>query len=125
MIADYQKVFKALGEPTRLRIIKVLSVQDMCVCELSAVLDMLQPRVSQHLRVLKEAGLVRESREAYWIYYSLDRQKLAGVWSDFQEFLNSPLTQLSEFQKEAEAIAGLEQNERVVETKNRLKRIKS
>lgn len=70
------KAFKALGEPTRLKIIKMLAIQGMCVCELSEVLGMLQPRVSQHLKILKEAELVEETKEGYWVYYSLNRANI-------------------------------------------------
>jgi len=75
MLESFQKVFKALGEPTRLKILKLIYTQPMCVCELSAVLDMLQPRISQHLRILKEAGLVSERKEGYFTYYNLQTKR--------------------------------------------------
>ena len=61
---DFVKLCKALGEPTRLKILRLLAIRPMYVCELNVVLDMSQPRISQHLRVLKEAGLLGETREA-------------------------------------------------------------
>lgn len=60
MLERMATTFKALGEPTRLKIVKLLSVQELCVCELEAVLNISQPRVSQHLKVLRVAGIVRE-----------------------------------------------------------------
>jgi ArsR family transcriptional regulator len=80
MIEKYTKFFKALGEPTRLKILKLLVEKEMCVCELMDVLDMNQPRISQHLRVLKEAGVIKERKQAQWIYYSL-------CCSDFHDFI--------------------------------------
>lgn len=61
---NYVKILKALGEPTRLKILKLLSIRPMYVCELESVLQMTQPRISQHLRTMKEAGLVIEKKEA-------------------------------------------------------------
>ncbi len=118
---QYQKVFKALGEGTRLKIIKLLSVQSFCVCELAAALDMLQPRISQHLRILKEAGLVSERKEAYWNYYSLETEFITQVLSEFEVFLDKPLEDLPELGNAAEKISCLDEDQRVKETKTKLK----
>jgi len=67
-------VLKLLGDKTRLTIVAVLSQRECCVCELLEVFDMSQPSISQHLRKLKDAGLVKEARRAQWIYYSLNSQ---------------------------------------------------
>lgn len=64
-------VFKALSDETRLRVIKLLEERELCVCELIQVLEMSQPRISRHLGVLKNAGLVNDRREGKWVYYSL------------------------------------------------------
>ena len=82
MIDKYTKFFKALGEPTRMKILKLLADREMCVCELMDVLDMNQPRISQHLRVLKEAGVLKERKQAQWSYYSL-------CCSDFHDFIQA------------------------------------
>lgn len=82
MIQKYTKFFKALGEPTRIKILKLLAEREMCVCELMDVLEMNQPRISQHLRVLKEAGVLKERKQAQWIYYSL-------CCSDFHDFIQA------------------------------------
>jgi DNA-binding transcriptional ArsR family regulator len=62
---------KALSDETRLRLMKLLEGGELCVCELMQVLDMSQPRISRHLGVLKNAGLVDDRREGKWVYYSL------------------------------------------------------
>lgn len=64
-------IFKALSDETRLRVLKLLQERELCVCELIQVLDMSQPRISRHLSVLKNAGLVDDRREGKWVYYSL------------------------------------------------------
>ena len=64
-------IIKALSDETRLRVIKLLEERELCVCELIQVLDMSQPRISRHLSVLRNAGLVDDRREGKWVYYSL------------------------------------------------------
>lgn len=65
------KVFKALGDPTRLRIVKLLENGELCVCQLIAVLGMGQSRISRHLAILKEAGLIEDQRKGKWVHYRL------------------------------------------------------
>lgn len=72
------ELYKALGDETRLKIIQMLSKQEMCVCEIIDRLDKSQPAVSHHLKILKQAGLVVDSRDGKWIYYSL----YDGVFED-------------------------------------------
>jgi ArsR family transcriptional regulator len=71
--------FHALSDPTRLQIVEMLSHGERCVCELQDVLDAAQSRLSFHLRVLKDAGLVTDRREGRWIHYALDRDALDGI----------------------------------------------
>ncbi len=66
---DAVKVFKALADPTRLRIVRLLRQGELCVCELMFVLEMEQSRVSHHMRILREAGLAEDRREGRWIIY--------------------------------------------------------
>jgi len=63
--------FHALSDPTRLRIIQRLLTGERCVCELTDSLDAAQSRLSFHLRVLRDAGLVRDRRAGRWVYYAL------------------------------------------------------
>jgi DNA-binding transcriptional ArsR family regulator len=69
--------FKALGHPVRLQIVAILKEQEACVCQLEQLLRRRQAYVSQQLRVLKEAGLLRERREGQFIFYSLAQPGLA------------------------------------------------
>nr|WP_028399680.1 metalloregulator ArsR/SmtB family transcription factor [Ectobacillus panaciterrae] len=68
------QALKLLGDKTRLTMVGILKHRECCVCEFLEVFDMSQPSVSQHLRKLKDAGLVREERRGQWIYYSLNLQ---------------------------------------------------
>lgn len=65
------RILKALGDQTRLRILKLLLKRDLCVCEIEAALDLPQSKISRHLTVLRSAGLVEDRREGQWIFYSL------------------------------------------------------
>lgn len=69
--------FQALSDPIRLRILGLLADGERCVCDLMSELDAAQSRLSFHLRVLKDAGLVASRREGQWIYYTLQRDVLA------------------------------------------------
>jgi len=64
-------VFKALSEETRLRILVLLSERELCVCQLESALGLSQVKVSRHLSVLRNAGLVNDRREGLWVFYSL------------------------------------------------------
>ncbi|MCU0244759.1 MAG: metalloregulator ArsR/SmtB family transcription factor [Acidobacteria bacterium] len=66
---DIIKIFKALSDPTRLRIMILLLRKDLCVCELTFILGMEQSRVSHHTRVLREAGIAEDVRDGRWIIY--------------------------------------------------------
>jgi ArsR family transcriptional regulator len=68
-MTDMLRVFKSLSDRTRLRIIRLLLERDLCVCELMFVLEMAQSRVSHQLRILRDAGLVEDTREGQWIIY--------------------------------------------------------
>lgn len=66
-------VLKALAEPNRWRIVELLSCEELCVCHLAEDLDLAQPLVSHHLKVLRDAGLVESEKHRQWTYYRLRR----------------------------------------------------
>ena len=64
--------FKALADPARVAIVnRLAAAEEVCVCDLNAALELSQPTVSHHLRVLREAGLVESSRRGTWAFYRL------------------------------------------------------
>jgi ArsR family transcriptional regulator, arsenate/arsenite/antimonite-responsive transcriptional repressor len=69
--ARVAELCQVLSDATRLAILELLRDGERCVCELTAALDAAQPRLSFHLRVLKDAGLVSDRREGRWAYYTL------------------------------------------------------
>jgi arsenate reductase len=72
-------VLRALADPTRLEICRRLAAEELCVCHLVEDLQLGQPLVSHHLKVMKEAGLVKTRRHSYWTYYRLVPQALSAV----------------------------------------------
>lgn len=72
-VADVEAlgIFQALGDENRLRIVEALRAGEACVCELQADLGLGQSLLSHHLRVLREAGVVRDRREGRWVHYAL------------------------------------------------------
>lgn len=72
-------LFQALSDQTRLSIIQRLRFGERCVCDLTDALDAAQSRLSFHLKVLKEAGLVTDRRDGRWMYYTLNTDALAEV----------------------------------------------
>jgi ArsR family transcriptional regulator len=73
------RVFRALSDPTRLSILERLRYGERCVCELTDALDAAQSRLSFHLKVLKDAGLVSDRREGRWMYYTLEPDALTEL----------------------------------------------
>jgi ArsR family transcriptional regulator len=71
---DIVKVFKALADPTRLRIMLLLRRRELCVCELMHILEMEQSRVSHHMRVLRDAGIAEDVRQGRWILYRVPEE---------------------------------------------------
>lgn len=112
------KIFKSLGEPTRLKILKLLTVRPMYVCELEAILNISQPRISQHLRVLKEAGLVKENKQAQRTFYNFDVNMLEKELKEFVVFLRTGINDLPSFAQEAQALEQLSCNEQVARCKS-------
>jgi len=72
---DFIKVAKAVSDPNRVKIMKMLQHKTMCVCELKTALGVAQPTVSKHLKILEEAGFVQYSKEDKWVNYSLSDGK--------------------------------------------------
>jgi ArsR family transcriptional regulator len=75
-VKELLSVFKALSDETRLRIVKLLENGELCVCHIVAAVDMSQSKISFHLRVLKEAGLVKDRRDGKWTHYRLNESDL-------------------------------------------------
>ncbi len=73
-VRPISRLFKALGDETRLRIVALLSHGELCVCHLEAALNLTQPTASRHLALLRSADVVDTRRDGSWVYYRLAEQ---------------------------------------------------
>jgi DNA-binding transcriptional ArsR family regulator len=76
MAKEQSRLFKALADETRLRILKLLEVREMCVCEVMVALSLTQPTASHHLGILENVRLVKERKEGKWVFYRIANSKL-------------------------------------------------
>ncbi|AFV01192.1 MULTISPECIES: metalloregulator ArsR/SmtB family transcription factor [unclassified Dehalobacter] len=104
----FESRFKALGEPTRLNIIKLLSFKDLCVCELEEIMQISQPRISQHLKVLKQSGLVKERKEGQRRVCSLNTALLNNTMEEFMDYIAKPLQEIPELNEAYERLVDLD-----------------
>jgi DNA-binding transcriptional ArsR family regulator len=79
------KALKALADERRLKILQLLSTNDLCVGALAKHLGISKPAVSQHLQLLRKAGLVKGEKRGYWTHYIVDREALNQVASQISE----------------------------------------
>jgi len=88
-IEELAEVFKALSDPTRMRLVRLLGESEgaLCVNALARILGVTQSAVSQHLRVLRQAGLVQGERRGHFVHYSLDRGGLEQYKARLRETL--------------------------------------
>jgi ArsR family transcriptional regulator, arsenate/arsenite/antimonite-responsive transcriptional repressor len=79
--AGYARLFKALSDETRVEILGLLAgcEGELCACEIEGHFELSQPTISHHLRLLKEAGLISGERRGTWVYYRIDKRRLAGL----------------------------------------------
>ncbi len=98
-LKDTQTIFGALSDPTRFRILNLLSEGELCVCDMMSVLKEPQSKISRHLAYLRRARLVESRKEGLWMYYCLTRERLSTFKAIF-EALNCCRSDFSELQRD-------------------------
>jgi ArsR family transcriptional regulator len=81
------RLLKALANETRLKMLKLLSKREMCVCELMVALDLTQPTASHHLNILENMDLINAKKKGKWMFYSVTNPELIQHFFDFLELL--------------------------------------
>ncbi len=76
---DMERFFQALGDNTRLRLLNLMSSQELCVCYFVEILEQAQPKISRHLAYLRSAGIVDARREGTWMHYRIVSPPHAGA----------------------------------------------
>jgi len=84
------KMFKALSDETRIRMLHLLSEGELCVCEIMQALEISQTRASRNLGILRDAGLLQDRRDGQWVHYSV-RKEVATEYFKLLELLTSLL----------------------------------
>lgn len=80
-VNEVSELFKVFGDPTRSRIICALNIEEMCVCDLAALLNMTHSAVSHQLRLLKVSRIVKSRKEGRVVYYSLDDAHIGEIFA--------------------------------------------
>ena len=94
------RVMKALSDPNRVRVLKLLHGKELCVCEIQTLLGLAQSTVSKHMKILEDAGLVTRLREGSWIIYRLSN-------GEDSLYAQTMLRELKDWLKEDEALAAM------------------
>lgn len=85
VVKTQSRLFKALADATRLKIMMLLDIREMCVCEIMVALSLTQPTASHHLGILESVDLVKDRREGKWVFYSLTRKSTMGLIRGFSK----------------------------------------
>ncbi|MDD5913444.1 MAG: metalloregulator ArsR/SmtB family transcription factor [Oscillospiraceae bacterium] len=80
-IYEVSELFKVFGDSTRARMICALNIEEMCVCDLAALLNMTQSAISHQLRILKSSRLVKSRKQGKIVYYSLDDSHIGDIFA--------------------------------------------
>ncbi|WP_243136913.1 ArsR/SmtB family transcription factor [Alkaliphilus serpentinus] len=83
------EVFKALGDEGRLKILSMLSQHELCACDIQDTLNLTQPTISHHMRILQKAGLVEVEKRGKWAFYTLNKDAFHGL-QDYLKDIISP-----------------------------------
>lgn len=76
LIERQARLLKALADETRLKMLRLLSLREMCVCELTVALNLTQPTASHHLNILKNVGLLKDRKEGKWTFYRVAKPEI-------------------------------------------------
>jgi len=78
MAKKQSRFFKALADETRVRILRLLMLREMCVCEIMVALNLTQPTASHHLGILEKEGIIKRRKEGKWVFYAIVNLQITG-----------------------------------------------
>jgi len=103
MIEEKTKIFKALSDPNRLRILKMLQTKSLCVCEITDVLRLATSTVSKHLSILKSTGFIIETKDGKWVNYLINPRpsdaRISSILSTLDFWISDDQLIISDKQK--------------------------
>jgi ArsR family transcriptional regulator len=97
-------IFKALSEPNRLRILKMLQMKSLCVCEITNILKLAPSTVSKHLSILKDAGFIIEEKDGKWMNYMLNSKPDDATLASVVSMMHLWLEDADEIKKDRRAV---------------------
>ncbi len=104
------KLFKALSDPNRIRIIKMLQLRDLCVCEVREILNLANSTVSKHLSILRDAELILDDKDGKWVNFSLNPSTSEKYVSRLLPLLKEWLPDDRIIQKDAEEVMAVDRD---------------
>lgn len=107
---DLTRLFKALSDPNRLRIIAMLAVRPLCVCEITAVLGLSTSTVSKHLSILRDVDLILDEKDGKWVNYSLNRNGGGDFAAEILPLVESRLDGESAAQRDRQAVHSVDRH---------------
>lgn len=102
------KIFKALSDPNRIRIIKMLEVRPLCVCEIRDVLQLANSTVSKHLSILRDVELILDEKDGKWVNYRLNRGAEALYLEDILPLLQKWLPEDAQVLDDRFKVSGID-----------------
>lgn len=104
------KIFKALSDTNRLRILKMLDQRPLCVCEITEVLNLATSTVSKHLSLLREADFIKDEKEGKWVNYYLNREQNNEYVRRLLPLIQTWLPEDNIIQKDKEKVKTVDRN---------------
>jgi ArsR family transcriptional regulator, arsenate/arsenite/antimonite-responsive transcriptional repressor len=98
------KIFKAIGDPGRLRIVKMLEDKELCMCEIREVLQLSNATVSKHLSLLRDAGLVVDTKEGKWVNFALVSKPADPLLNGVLKLLKQSMNDDSQIRNDRKAV---------------------
>lgn len=105
---ELTKIFKALSDSNRLRILKMLEIRALCVCEITEILQLAPSTVSKHLAILRDANLITDSKEGKWVNYALNTADRTDYVADLLPILAGWLPDDSTVETDAQKVRSVD-----------------
>ncbi len=103
-------IFRALADPSRVRILKMLEQRELCVCEIREVLNLSTSTVSKHLTILRDAGLILDRKEGKWVNFRLNATRSEVLVRPILALLKNGLTDEEEIVQDREKVRKVDRN---------------
>lgn len=104
------KIFKALSDSNRIRILKMLEIRSLCVCEITEVLNLANSTVSKHLSILRDTELIIDEKDGKWVNYHLNTSRSEPYVSELLPLLQEWLPDDETIHKDAEKVKSVDRN---------------